>query len=85
MSELLEGQSGLTIIALVAILAIFGGPSFVGAWALWLKHRKQERQDELKQEMIARGMSADDIIRVLSAGASQDAASPRPQSPPLRR
>jgi hypothetical protein len=68
MSELFQGDSGQTLIAVIAILTICGGPFFVGAWVLWLLHRKHERQDEMKREMIERGMSADDIVRVLNAG-----------------
>jgi hypothetical protein len=75
MSELFQGDSGHAIIGLVAILTVCGGPFFVGAWALWLTHRKHERQDDLKREMLERGMSADDIVRVLNAG-------PQPPTPP---
>ena len=85
MFELLQGRAGENFLGLVAILAIFGGPLFVIAWALWLKHRKHERQDEMKREMIERGMSADDIVRVLSAGAPQTdilaGVKPRPPKP----
>jgi hypothetical protein len=80
MSEFFQGESGHTLISLVAIIAIFGSPFFVGAWALWLYHRKQERQDELKREMLERGMSADDIIRVLNAGPSRATAAAGPKT-----
>lgn len=32
--------------------------------------RRTEIEADLKREMLARGMSADDIVRVLEAGAS---------------
>ena len=76
MAEFFQGESGHTLISLVAIIALFGSPFFVGAWALWLHHRKQERQDELKREMLERGMSADDIVRVLNAGPQAQTATP---------
>jgi hypothetical protein len=76
MSDLLQGESGRTLIAVITILAIFGSPFFVGAWALWLTHRKHERRDEMKREMLERGMSADDIVRVLNAGPPQAAGKP---------
>ena len=70
MSNLLQGETGGNLLGLVAIVCIFGGPFLVGAWALWLAHRKHERQDEMKREMLERGMSADEIVRVLNAGSS---------------
>ena len=61
-------ESGSEIVVLAAILVIGGGTMLGGAWALWLNHRKHERQDEMKRDMLERGMSADDIVRVLTAG-----------------
>jgi len=68
MIEFLQGECGHTLISLVAIVVLFGAPFIVGGWALWLKHRRRELDAELKREMIEKGMSADDIIRVLNAG-----------------
>jgi hypothetical protein len=81
MSDFLQGESGRTIISLVAIVTVCGGPFLVGAWALWLKHRKEERYDDMKREMLAMGMSADDIVRVLNAGTHSHDTTP-PASPP---
>lgn len=39
----------------------------------WYKHRQTEIDAALKQEMIQRGMSAEDIERVLAAGTKYDA------------
>jgi hypothetical protein len=47
---------------LVAIIAII-----VSHWYQW---RKRELESALKHEMLARGMTADDIERVLAAGYS---------------
>jgi hypothetical protein len=74
MTDLFQGESGERLVGVIAILTVCGGPFFVGAWALWLTHRKHERQDEMKREMIERGMSADDIVRVLNAGPSQQSS-----------
>jgi hypothetical protein len=68
MGELLGHLRGEDLIAIVAIVAIFGGPSIVGSWAIWLRHRRKELQVELKRDMVAAGMSADEIVRVLEAG-----------------
>jgi hypothetical protein len=46
----------------------------------WRKTREAECRMALKQEMVQRGMSADDIIRVLSA----DAAAPETTYCPRR-
>lgn len=47
---------------LVAIVAII-----VGSWS---QVRRREMDTSLKQEMLARGMSAEEIERVLSAGSA---------------
>ena len=62
------GLTGPNLEGIVFIVTIFGTPSIVGAWAIWLKHRRKELQVELKRDMIAAGMSADEIVRVLEAG-----------------
>lgn len=67
----LEGEH---LVGIIAILSIFGGPFFIGAWVAWLKHRRKELQVELKRDMVAAGMSADEIIRVLEAGESSGIA-----------
>jgi hypothetical protein len=67
MTEILQGDCGKTIIGLVTIVTLFGGPCILGGWVLWLHHRKNEHIVDLKQEMLERGMSADEIVRVLDA------------------
>ena len=84
MSEFFQGESGQTLIALVSIIATIGGPLILVGWALWLRHRKHERQDELKREMLERGMSADDIVRVLNAGPQPQASTPAGAKEPPR-
>jgi hypothetical protein len=53
------------------VLAI-GGSMIVGMVAIgggiWAAHKKSQMQMELKQDMIERGMSAEEIERVLKAG-----------------
>jgi hypothetical protein len=56
---------------LVALLLIFGGGFLVAIVSVVLgflnNSRKREAEINLKHEMIARGMSADEIERVLAA------------------
>jgi len=54
---------------LIPLFAI-GGVMIVGIIALVLRHLRFVRETAIKQEMIARGMSADDIRRVLAAKSS---------------
>ena len=64
------------IIAVVSVVCLFG------AWPIWFivdsiasnwrKARIAEQQAVLKREMIERGYSADEIERVLAAGARPD-------------
>jgi hypothetical protein len=75
-------QSGSEIVVLAVILIIGGGSILGGAWALWLNHRRHERQDEMKRDMLERGMSADDIVRVLNAGPPPEIASTGSKTPP---
>ena len=55
---------------LIPLSAVVGAMT-VGIIALVLKHLRFLRDSALKQEMIVRGMSADDIERVLAAKSSQ--------------
>jgi len=88
MAEFFQGECGHghNLIGLVAIIAIFGGPLILGGWALWLKHRRNERFDEMKRETLEMGMSADDIVRVLNAGARAWQSTPTgaKESPPAQ-
>ena len=52
----------LTLGALIALVAIIA--------THWRTHKRTEVEAALKQEMLARGMSAEDIERVIKAGAS---------------
>lgn len=57
---------------ILAIVLIFGGAAVVGIITLivnaWRGNRENERLAILKQQMLDRGMSADEIVRVLEAG-----------------
>ena len=63
--------SRLTADDLSGLLIVAGGLIFgltaIGI-AAWLKMRKAEIAANLKHDMLARGMSADDIAKVLNAG-----------------
>jgi hypothetical protein len=60
----------------IALVLIFGGGMVVALTAiiggLIYKFRKREAVINLKHEMIARGMSVDEIERVLKAGGESD-------------
>ncbi len=60
---------------LAAIVFIFGGGALVGLIAVianaWRGNRESERLAILKQQMLDKGMSADDIVRVMESGKSQ--------------
>lgn len=57
---------------ILAIVLIFGGSLIVGTISLilsaWRGNRDSERLAILKQQMLDKGMSADEIVRVLEAG-----------------
>jgi hypothetical protein len=71
MSELLHRFDAGEIIGLVAV----GGGLLVGITAIvvgtWAKVRRTEIAAALKQEMLNRGMSAEDIRAVLDAGSKR--------------
>jgi hypothetical protein len=60
----------------IALLLIFGGGLVVALVAIigsFVYHfRKREAEMNLKREMIARGMSADEIERILAAKSTPD-------------
>jgi hypothetical protein len=70
MSEVFSRLNGGEMIGLVAVsggllcglVAIFMG--------IWHEHRKSEINGALKQDMLNRGMSAEDIRTVLEAGTN---------------
>jgi hypothetical protein len=64
MTELLQALGD----NIVPVVAIAGGLIAGCAFPAWLVYRKAELDAELKREMIARGMSADEIVQVLEAG-----------------
>jgi hypothetical protein len=71
MSELLSKFDSAELIGLVAL----GGCLFLGLMGIllgfysqWLEHRKAEMTVALKQDMLSRGMCADEIRIVLEAG-----------------
>jgi hypothetical protein len=66
LSELFDSQN---IWILIPLTAIVGG-LLVGVVKLWLNHRHAEIEAALKQDMLNRGMSAEQIERVLNAGKS---------------
>lgn len=62
--EMFFAQYGLVLL-IIGVPALGGFIS--GLIYMWFKHRRAEMEAALKQEMIQRGMSADEIIKVLMA------------------
>ena len=80
MSELFVRNPGL----LIPCLAIAGGVLIAVVAILnhtWRRHREAELEASLKQDMLNRGMSADDIVRVIRASAREEPSPPEPQDP----
>jgi hypothetical protein len=65
MSEVLFNPINVFWLAIVAMVCVPFGLEY------WRKVRKDELDASLKHEMIARGMSADEIERVLAAKTSK--------------
>ena len=60
---------------MMAIILIFGGGFIIGLVSLivnaWRGNRESERLAILKQQMLDKGMSADEIVRVMESGKSK--------------
>ena len=71
MSEFFHSLPGILFITF-----IFGGWVITGVvssiMSNWRKAREAEQIAALKQSLVERGMSADDIVRVLNAGVRPD-------------
>ena len=76
LTQMIDRMDPQAFFALLIPLCAVGGTVIVGIVALITKHLRSVRQREidatLKQEMIARGMSADEIERVLAAKSVPD-------------
>jgi hypothetical protein len=61
---------------ILAIALIFGGGMVTGVVAMivsaWKANRESERLAILKQQMLDKGMSADEIIRVIQVGQPKE-------------
>jgi hypothetical protein len=53
--------------AIGGMVAVFGTIIAVAGMLTWRKHQVTKMETELKMEMLARGMSAEEIERVLAA------------------
>ena len=63
------------LLVLVAVWAIVGGVVLGAIIAVqWRKVEQAKAEAHLKEQMIERGFTADEIIRVISAGAGRDGA-----------
>jgi hypothetical protein len=69
-AQLISRMEPEALFGLLIPLLTIAGVMTVGVIALVLKHLRFLRDSALKQEMIVRGMSTDDIERVLAAKSS---------------
>jgi hypothetical protein len=80
MDELLSKLDGGELIALVAV----GGGLLCGIVGIimgcWLEMRRVSANAALKQDMLERGLSAEDIRTVLDAGTGQTQSKPHKRS-----
>ncbi len=53
--------------ASLAVILIFGTPLALGIAGIWAHVAKAQSTNELKRSMVERGMSAEEIERVLAA------------------
>jgi hypothetical protein len=58
-------SNDLAVVIFFTIVCLTGIIGFMGT--LWFKHRRTEMEIALKQDMLNRGMSAEDIERVMRA------------------
>jgi hypothetical protein len=61
---------------ILAIVLIFGGGTIIAIVAMIVSAVKTNRENEriavLKQQMLDRGMSAEEIVRVIEAGKAKE-------------
>ncbi|GAC1450733.1 MAG: hypothetical protein NVSMB9_35380 [Isosphaeraceae bacterium] len=62
---------GLMVVFIVGLVTLIAMTAIIGG--LWKAARKDRVNFELKRMMIERGMSADEIVRVLSVGGARTA------------
>ena len=67
MTELISKLTGAHLIPIVAILGFFVTATVVSVARQWRRVRIAEIEATLKEEMIKRGMTAEEIERVLRA------------------
>jgi hypothetical protein len=69
-------------VTIVAIGCVIGGPMLVGLVAVvtgnWQKVRVAEQQTILKRELLDRGFTADEIVRVIEAGGVEESKKDKP-------
>jgi hypothetical protein len=75
MSNAIESIAGIqtpfNMIVLIALIAMIGG--LIGGAAKQFRHWACHRQElELKRELVERGLSADEIVKVIEASGLDD-------------
>jgi hypothetical protein len=65
-------STDLSMLCFFAMVFLTGAVSIVGNY--WYKHRRLETETALKQDMLNRGMSAEEIERVIRASKDDTTA-----------
>jgi hypothetical protein len=87
MQELLSRLTGDDLVAVISITFTFVAAVIIWLSLQWRLHHRAELEVALKRDMLERGMSAEDIERILRAplgGAAEAPATPA-AAPPIRR
>ena len=58
--------------SVLGILAVFGLPAIIVAITFWYKIAKVNSDNELKRRLVERGLSVDEIERIIKAGTEED-------------
>ena len=67
MGDLFSRMSGDEVLVIVVVVIVFSFLLIVSIAGIWRAHRRTEIEASLKQDMLDRGMSADEIEKVLKA------------------
>ncbi len=72
------------VIALTAIVGTFAIPLLGIVMYFWCEVRKSAHEAALKQDMVARGYSAKEIVHVMTNGKGKSSSDPTLDLPPAK-
>ena len=71
-NAVLTGEPGFAVIVMIVVLGLVGLAAIIAPQ--WRKVQQAHHEARLKERMIERGFTADEIIRVINAGPGRDRA-----------